>query len=70
MWLVVTDKNAVIERVASQRGLSAKDTEARIASQLADSERRKYANLVIENDGSLEDLRKKVQTAWNRASGS
>ena len=69
VWLVVTNKNAVIERVASQRGLSAKDTEARIASQLSDAERRRYATLVIENDGSLEDLKKKVQTAWSRISG-
>jgi dephospho-CoA kinase len=69
VWLVVTNKNAVIERVASQRGLSAKDTEARIASQLSDAERRKYATLVIENDGSLEDLKKKVQTAWSQISG-
>jgi len=69
VWLVVTNKNAVIERVASQRGLSAKDTETRIASQLSDAERRKYATLVIENDGSLEDLKIKVQQAWNRISG-
>ena len=68
VWLIVTNKNAVIERVASQRGLSARDTEARIASQLSDAERRKYATLVIENDGSLEDLKKKVQTAWSRIS--
>ena len=69
VWLIVTNKNAVIERVASQRGLSARDTEARIASQLSDAERRKYATLVIENDGSLEDLKIKVQQAWNRISG-
>ena len=69
VWLIVTNKNAVIERVASQRGLSARDTEARIASQLSDAERRKYATLVIENDGSLEDLKIKVQLAWNRISG-
>ncbi|MBM4254827.1 MAG: dephospho-CoA kinase [Deltaproteobacteria bacterium] len=66
VWLVVTNKNAVIDRVATQRGMSAKDTEARIASQLSDAERRKYANLVIENDGSLENLKQKVQTAWSR----
>jgi dephospho-CoA kinase len=66
VWLVVTNKDAVIGRVAAQRGLSAKDTEARIASQLSDAERRKYATLVIENDGSLEDLTQKVQTAWSR----
>ncbi len=70
VWLVVTNKNAVIDRVASQRGMSAKDTEARIASQLSDAERRKYATLVIENDGSLEDLKQKVQTAWSRVASS
>ena len=69
VWLIVTNKNAVIERVVSQRGLSARDTEARIASQLSDAERRKYATLVIENDGSLEDLKIKVQQAWNRICG-
>jgi dephospho-CoA kinase len=66
VWLVVTNKSAVIERVATQRGLAAKDTEARIASQLSDSERRKHAQVVIENDGSLEELRQKIRTAWNR----
>ena len=68
VWLVVTNKNAVIDRVAAQRGMSAKDTEARIASQLSDAERRKYATLVIENDGSLDDLKQKVQQAWSRIS--
>lgn len=70
VWLVVTNKNAVIDRVASQRGMSAKDTEARIASQLSDAERRRYATLVIENGGSLEDLRQKVQTAWKHVTRS
>jgi dephospho-CoA kinase len=66
VWVVVTNKNAVIERVAAQRGLPAKDTEARIASQLADAERLKYANIVITNDGSREDLRKRVNEAWSQ----
>jgi dephospho-CoA kinase len=68
VWLVVTNKGAVIDRVAAQRGMSAKDTEARIASQLSDAERRKYATLVIENDGSIDDLKQKVQQAWSRIS--
>jgi dephospho-CoA kinase len=66
VWLVVTNKNAVIERVATQRGMAAKDTEARIASQLSDDERRKHAQVVIENDGSLEELRQKIAKAWSR----
>jgi dephospho-CoA kinase len=68
VWLVVTNKNAVIERVATQRGLTAKDTEARIASQISDADRRQHAQLVIENDGSLEELRQKIRTAWSRVS--
>ena len=66
VWVVVTDKNAVIERVATQRGLSAQDTEARIASQLTDAERCQYASQVISNDGSLEDLKQRVNAAWRR----
>ncbi len=66
VWVVVTGKSAVIERVAVQRGLSAHDTEARIASQLSDSERLKYAHVVIRNDGSREDLKKQLSTAWER----
>lgn len=68
VWLVVTNKNAVIERVATQRGMAAKDTEARIASQLSDDERRKHAQVVIENNDSLEELRQKIRNAWNRIS--
>ncbi|NOT56482.1 MAG: dephospho-CoA kinase, partial [Deltaproteobacteria bacterium] len=68
VWLVVTNKTAVIDRVASQRGMAAKETEARIASQLSDSERRKYAQVVIENDGSLDALRQAIETAWRRVS--
>lgn len=68
VWLVETNKQAVVERVAAQRGLPASDTEARIASQLSNAERRKYAQLVIHNDGSLADLKQRVSQAWERLS--
>jgi dephospho-CoA kinase len=66
VWVVVTGKSAVIERVAAQRGLSVQDTEARIGSQLSDAERLKHANVVIRNDGSFADLKKQINTAWER----
>ena len=66
VWVVVTDKSAVIERVAEQRGMVAADTEARIANQLSNEERLKHANTVIHNDGSLEDLRQQIQHAWDQ----
>jgi dephospho-CoA kinase len=66
VWVVVTKKEAVVARVAAQRGLAAHETEARIASQLADAERLKYAQVVIPNDGSREDLEKRIRDAWSR----
>lgn len=64
VWVVVTDRNVVIDRVAEQRGMTAKDTEARIASQLSNQERLKYATVVIHNNGSLEDLQLQIQQVW------
>ena len=66
VWVVVTNKNAVVDRVAAQRGMAAKDTEARIASQLSDAERLKHAQVVITNDGSREELAKNIHDAWKR----
>ena len=48
--------------------MAAKDTAARIASQLSNEERRKHAHLVIQNDGSLEDLKQYVSQAWEQLS--
>jgi dephospho-CoA kinase len=70
VWVVITSKSAVLERVAAQRGLSRQDTEARIASQLSDMERLKYAHVVIPNDGSVEDLRTRVAHEWQRLTAS
>lgn len=64
VWVVQTPRPAVVARVAAQRGLPVRDIEARIASQLSDAERRRHADLVLHNDGSLEDLRRQVETAW------
>ncbi len=66
VWVVVTDKNAVIERVTEQRGMAAKDTEARIANQLSNQERLKYATVVIHNDGSLKDLQQRIRQVWSQ----
>lgn len=69
VWVVETPRPAVVARVAAQRGLPVRDIEARIASQLSDTERRRHADLVIHNGGSLEALRRQVETAWHGLDG-
>ena len=67
VWLVVADQAAVTERLARERGLSHTEVAARINAQIDDAERRRFAHVVIENTGSIEDLKKRVRTAWTHA---
>ena len=67
VWLVVAGKQAVIERIHAERALSRADIQRRIDAQLSDDERRRFADVVIENTGSIPSLRAAVQAAWDRS---
>jgi dephospho-CoA kinase len=69
VWLVVASEAVVIERLAMQRHLSPEQVRTRIAAQLPDDERLKYADVVIHNEGSLKDVRHAVQRAWDQLTG-
>lgn len=67
IWLVIASKDRVIERVELERGLKPEQTEARIRAQLSDDARRTHATEVIINDGTIADLRVKVEKLWKSA---
>jgi dephospho-CoA kinase len=67
IWLVRASREQVIARIESQRGLKPAETEARIRAQLSDEERAKHATLVIENNGSIEELRELLKSVWSEA---
>jgi len=58
-----------IERLKA-RGLSQSEIENRIASQATPEARRAIANYVIENDGSEEQLLRKVEAIWEELNAS
>ncbi len=64
IWLVVAPRDKVVQRVEAERGLKPEQTEARIKAQLSDEERRKHASIVIDNGGTIEELRVKVEKLW------
>jgi dephospho-CoA kinase len=70
VWLVMASKQAVTERLTASRALSPSEVEARIKSQVDDLERRRFAHVVFENSGSVDELRRQVHAAWQRATGS
>ena len=62
-------REAAIARVAASRGLERGEIERRIDAQLPDADRRRQADVVIENDGTLAALRAQVERAWHALLG-
>ena len=52
-----------------ERGMSADDARARMASQATDDERRTIADHVLVNDGAVSDLETQVDTLWAMLTG-
>jgi len=67
VWLVVADRQAVIDRLGKQRNLPPEEVGMRIAAQLSDAERQRYSHVVIPNTGSIKELREQVRALWARA---
>lgn len=59
---VHTDENKVIERVQSRSGLSEQKIRTIMKSQLNPIEKKKLADFVIENNGTVDDLRVSFDT--------
>lgn len=70
VWLLVAPPDAVAARVQAQRGMAASELRARIEAQMSDAERRRHANVIIENNGSLVDLRRRIEAAWARCTSA
>ncbi len=65
VWLVIVDPAIARQRVVERNGLTPEQADERIAAQLTNEERRPHASVVIENNGSLDDLRAAVNDAWS-----
>lgn len=64
VWVMSARREDVVSRLALQRGMAESDTAARIGKQMSDNERRAVADVVIENQGSLDELRVRLTGLW------
>lgn len=64
VWLVTASRETVAHRLRERNGLSDEAISARVASQITNEERAAYADEVIQNDGSLEELTARVKALW------
>ncbi|MCY4624546.1 MAG: dephospho-CoA kinase [Chloroflexi bacterium] len=64
VWLATAPQDEIYRRLRLRSGLSIQAIAERMESQISDEERKAHADVVIANDGSLTDLRSKVESLW------
>ena len=65
IWLVAVSPQVQRQRLMKRNHLSAEEANIRISSQMPLAEKLPYASLVIDNNGSIDDLKEKVKEAIN-----
>ena len=69
MVVVDVPSEVQVERMVRERGWTPAEANSRIAAQASREERRAIATYVIENTGTIEDLRRRVAEVFARLRG-
>lgn len=67
--LVACPDDVQLRRVMARDGLDEAAARARVAAQMPVAEKRRRARVVIENDGTVDDLKARTARAWHEATG-
>ncbi|MDR2458435.1 MAG: dephospho-CoA kinase [Clostridiales Family XIII bacterium] len=65
VWLITADRKKRIERAMSNYGLTKDEVIKRIDVQISDDKKKKYADFIIENNGSILELEEKIKSKLN-----
>ena len=66
LWVVTSRPEVQLERLVRTRGLSEADARLRIEAQAPQSEKAALADVLIENNGTLDSLREQVRRQWDQ----
>ena len=66
VWLVAVDKETQIARAMARTNLSREEVEKRINHQMPLEEKKLYADVILDNSGSLKHLYEQVDAALNK----
>lgn len=64
--VVHTPVEVRLDRLVESRGVNREDAKQRIAKQISDDKRLQFADVVLENSGTEEDLVRQVDRIWER----
>ena len=66
VWVTVASEATVLKRLKGRMGLSEEESLARLRSQLPSEERINQADVVIDTECDLDEVRAKVRELWKR----
>lgn len=66
VWIVTVPPEIARARLVARNNLTEEQAQARIDSQLTNKERLQYADVKIENGGTLEQFEQKIEREWKR----
>ena len=64
VWVVTAPEGDVISRLQARNNLTEEQVRARMASQMSSEERVTHADVVVANEGDLQDLQNKIEELW------
>ena len=70
VWVTVVSEATVLKRLRERTGLSERESLARIRSQLPTEKRVRHADVVIDTDCALAELKAKIRELWQRLQAS
>jgi dephospho-CoA kinase len=66
-WAIVSEPEVALSRLVEHRGFLEQDARARLAAQMSNEERASIVDVVVRNDGSLEDLHLAIDRQLERS---
>ncbi len=66
IWVTTAPEAAVLERLSKRSGYSEEESRARLRSQLSGEERIRHADVVIDTDCTLDELKSRVEKEWEK----
>ena len=65
LWVAQSSEEETIARLQSRNGLTEEQARQRINAQLSNEEREDYADVLLKNTGTIEELRIRVGELWH-----
>lgn len=66
LWVVYADYDTRVDRLISSRGYTVEKIDNIISNQLSDDEMKRYASFLIDNTGTIDDVRRQLSAYLKR----